>query len=303
MSDALEIDAGGRTVEVSRPGKVLFPEAGITKGDLAKYWLKVAKTALPHYHDRALSLERYPDGIEADGFYQKHAPEHFPDWIRRAELPKEGGTVVHVIADDLATLVYLADQGAITPHLALSRLDAPDRPDRLVIDLDPSDDDFAKVQAAARAARDLLRRLKATPFVQTTGSRGLHVVQPLDRSADFDAARVLAQALAARLADDAPDRFTTARRKADRGDRVYLDVGRNAFGQTAVAPYAPRARPGAPVATPLEWDEALDPSTGPRDWSVASIPRRLGQKADPWAVIGRHGVSVEALSRRLEALG
>jgi len=302
VTEAAEIEAGGRRVRVSRPEKALYPEAGITKRDLAEYWAGIAEVALPHYRDRALSVERYPDGVGESGFYQKHVPDHWPDWIRRVELPKEGGTVVHAVVEEAATLVYLADQGAITPHLALARLEAPDRPDRLVIDLDPSDDDFAKVQDAARAARDLFAALEARAFVQTTGSRGLHVVLPLDRSAGFEEARDFAHAFAERLAAADPERFTTEQRKAERGRRVYLDVQRNAYGQTAVAPYAPRARPGAPVATPLDWDEALAAGTGPRDWDVRAIPRRLGQKADPWARIDRHAASAETLARRLAAL-
>jgi bifunctional non-homologous end joining protein LigD len=301
MSETLEI--GGRALEVSRRGKVLFPGEGITKGDLIDYAAGVAETALPHLRGRPLSLERYPDGIGADGFFQKQAPDHAPDWIPRAELPKEGGTVDYLMAEEPAALVWLADQGAIAWHAALSRADRPDHPDRLVLDLDPSRDaDFAGVQRGAEILRDLLDRLEAPAFVQTTGSRGLHVVVPLDRGAAFETARALARDLAERAAAADPDRLTVEHRKAKRGDRVFVDWLRNAYGQTAVAPYSPRAKPGAPVATPLDWEEALDPGMSPRGYHVGNILRRLGQKADPWADIARHAVSAEAAARRLEAL-
>ncbi|MBK0401330.1 non-homologous end-joining DNA ligase [Limibaculum sp. M0105] len=293
------IEAGGREVEISRPDKVLFPEGGITKGDLADYWARIAGMALPHFRDRPLSMERFPDGIDADGFFQKDTPEHFPDWIERVELEKEGGTVRHVVVSEAATLVFLADQGMITPHLGLSRTDEIRKPDRLVVDLDPSDDDFAKVQRAARRLRGLLDEIGAHPIVQTTGSRGLHVMLALDRSAEFEEVRDFAGKLAARLAERHPDELTVEQRKAKRGDRVFLDILRNAYGQTSVAPYGVRARPGAPVATPLDWDEALSEGLGPRDYTISNIFRRLGQRNDPWTAIDEKADSITALAAAL----
>ncbi len=298
MSERIEI--AGRAFDLSHPDKVLFPATGATKYDLVDHYARVAEVALPHWRGRPVSMERYPDGVEAEGFFQKNAPDYFPRWIKRFELPKEGGTVDHVVADDAATMAYLAAQGCITPHLGLSRVDRPEHPDRLILDLDPSDDDFAKVREGARRAKRLLDRIGAPAFVQTTGSRGFHVVVPLDRSADFEAARALAHGLAGRLAEDAPDLLTIEQRKEKRGDRVFVDWLRNAYGQTAVAPYAVRARAQAPVATPLDWDEALG-GTGPQDYTLANIFRRLGQKADPWRGIARHGIAVATLRERLEA--
>lgn len=303
MSAGVEI-AGAR-FELTHPDKVLFPGvgigAGITKRALVDYYARIAAVALPHWQRRPVSMHRYPDGIDGEGFFQKQAPDYFPSWIKRFELPKEGGTVTHVIADSPATMAYLAAQGCITPHLGLARVDRPDHPDRLILDLDPSDDDFGKVRAAARLARRLLERLGAPCFVQTTGSRGLHVVVPLDRSAGFDAARRLARGLAGRLAEDNPKLLTVEQRKVKRGDRVFVDYLRNAYGQTAVAPYAVRARPQAPVATPLDWDEALG-ATGPRAYTLANIFRRLGQKADPWRGIDAQPAAAGTLAERLAAL-
>jgi len=282
------IETGGREVAISHPDKVLFPDDGITKFEMAEYYRRVSDLALRHYRDRALSMHRYPDGIDAEDFFQKDIPDYFPDWIARETLPKEGGEVTHVVANNAATLVYLANQGCITPHLALSRIDRPEHPDRMIFDLDPSDDDFGKVQETARHLGKLLDDLKLTSFVQTTGSRGLHVIVPLDRKADFDAVREFSHRICRALADRHPALMTVEQRKNKRGDKVFLDYLRNAYGQTSVAPYAVRARPGAPIATPLEWDEVGQSGLTPRKYRIDNIFRRLGQREDPWADIARH---------------
>lgn len=276
------IRVDGREVAVSHPDKILFP-CGITKADLVGYYQSIAPFMLPYCRDRALTMQRYPDGIEHEGFFQKHIPAYFPDWISRAPLPKEGGTVTHVIANNAATLVYLANQNCITPHLALARTDRPDHADRIVIDLDPSDQDFTKVQAAADCIRTMFERRSIPSFVQTTGSRGLHIFVPLDGSVPFDAVRGWVREFATEAAGSAPQLMTLEQRKSMRGDRVFLDIARNAYGQTSVAPYAVRARSGAPVATPLRWDEALAPGMRADKYGLANIFRRLAQIDDPWA--------------------
>lgn len=290
------VEAGDREVEISNPDKVLFPADGITKRDLAEYWARIADTALPHYRDRPLTMERYPDGIGQGGFFQKNTPDHFPDWIRRATLEKEGGTVTHVIADDAATLVYLADQGCITPHLALAKAESPDHPDRLIFDLDPSDGDFAKVQQTAEAVRRVLNRYGAHSFVTTTGSRGLHIVVPLDGSAHVDALRPFARRVARDVADAHPKLATAEQRKTRRGDRVLVDTFRTAYAQTVVGPYAVRARKGAPIATPVTWKEALSAAMSAQRYTLSNIFRRLGQRDDPWARIDADPVRASRLS-------
>ncbi|MEU7009877.1 non-homologous end-joining DNA ligase [Streptomyces sp. NPDC046332] len=280
MTAPQKIRAGRRTVEVGRPEKVLFPEDGITKAGLATYYRTVARRMLPHLRGRPLMLERHPDGVGDRGFMQKDIPDHFPDWVHRAELPKEGGTVTYVLCEDTATLVLLADQGCITPHRWLSRADLPDRPDRLVFDLDPSDDDFARVRDAARWLHDLLDELRLPSQLMTTGSRGLHVSVPLDRGAAFDEVRAFAADVAGVLTARHPDRLTTEARKKARGGRLYVDLQRNAYGQTSVAPYAVRARPGAPVAAPIAWGDLDDPGLGARRWTLADADRLL--EDDPW---------------------
>lgn len=296
------ITVGGHSIELSNRGKVFFPESGLTKGDLVEYYHRIAEVALPHYRDRPLTMQRFPDGIGEEGFFQKDVPDYFPDWVERVTLDKENGTVNYVLANNAATLVYLANQGCITAHLSLARRDKPNHPDRLVFDLDPSDDDFGKVQDASKRFKDLLDELNLASFVQTTGSRGLHVVVPLDRSADFDAVRDFARALTECLAERHADTLTIEQRKKRRGDRVFLDYLRNAYGQTAVAPYAVRAIEGGPVATPLRWDEVRAGDLGPQGYSMTNIFRRLAQIDDPWAGMAHQARSIDAAQRRLSEL-
>lgn len=292
----------GHEIEFSNLDKVLFPKSGLTKGDLVEHYRRIAEFALPHYRDRPLSMQRFPDGIDAEGFFQKNLPDYFPGWIDRVALKKEGGSVTYVLANHAATLVYLANQGCITPHLSLARQDKPDHPDLMIFDLDPSDDDFGKVQNAAKKLRALLDELALASFVQTTGSRGLHVVIPLDRSAAFDEVRDFARALADCLAGRHPNSLTTEQRKSNRGDRVFLDYLRNAYGQTAVAPYAVRAIEGAPVATPLNWDEVGRRELHAQKYTIKNIFRRLAQTGDPWSGIGRRAHSLAAVRERLAKL-
>lgn len=293
---------GRRNVEVSRPEKVLFPDVGVTKADLAEHYRSVASHMLRHIKGRPVSMHRFPDGVRSQGFFHKDVPDHFPDWIHRITVRKKGGTVTHAITCDAATLVYLADQACITPHVWLSRSDDLERPDRLVFDLDPSDGEFAGVRAAARATGELLRRVGLAPFAMATGSRGLHVWVPLRRKSGFDEVRAFARDVAGVLAERHPGELTVEARKAKRGGRILIDVMRNGYAQTAVPPYAVRARPQAPVATPLEWDELSDPRLRPDRWTTRSLPRRLGRKGDPWKGIGRSAGSLENARRALERI-
>jgi bifunctional non-homologous end joining protein LigD len=292
---------GSITVEISKPDKVLFPRDGITKADLAAYYDQVADVMLPHVRNRAVTMHRFPDGIKGEGFIQKDVPDYFPDWIKTVTVKKARGSVTHVVIDKAATLTYLADQACITPHVWLSRTDRVHYPDRLIFDLDPSGRAFEPVVAAARALHEVLEELRLVPYVMTTGSRGLHVVAPLDRSADFDAVRAFARRVAASVAERAPDRFTIEQRKEKRRGRVYLDTMRNAYAQTAVPPYAVRALPGAPVAAPLEWDE-LARLTDAQPYTITNMARRLARKGDPWKDIARRARAIAPSERRLETL-
>jgi bifunctional non-homologous end joining protein LigD len=207
------------------------------------------------------------------------------------------------VAENEETLVYLADQACITPHTWLSRVDRLDRPDRLVFDLDPSKEDFSAVRAAARRLGDLLEdELGLARFAMTTGSRGVHVVVPLRRDHDVDEVRRFARDVARVIAERYPDDLTVEARKAKRGDRILVDVARNGWAQTVVAPYAVRPKPRAPVATPLDWSELSDSRLGPQRWNVRNLFRRLDRDGDPWAAIARSARSLGAPRRRLDKL-
>jgi bifunctional non-homologous end joining protein LigD len=299
-----DIAVGGITVRLSNAGKVLFPDDGITKKDLARYYADAADRMLPWLRDRPITMMRYPDGLAGQRIVQKNVPAYFPDWIRRVEVPKEGGVVKHAICDKPATLVYLANQACIEVHGFTSRADQLDQPDQLVIDLDPPDSQhFEQVRQAALWARELLDgELGLTSYVRTTGGRGLHVHVALDRRADFAAVLEFTHHVAGVLASRHPDVITAEQRKDKRGDRVYVDVMRNAYAQTVVACYAVRARPGAPVSTPLRWPEVEDATLEPGRFTISTMRARLDSADDPWADFLSAGHGLGQASRRLARL-
>ena len=286
-----ELKIGRREVRVTHEDRVMFPEAGLTKLDLARHYERVAPAMLPHVRDRPLALQAFPDGIEGHGYFMKAVPRYFPAWIKRATVGKKGGTITHVLAQDAATLVYLAGQNVVTLHTWLSRADQPLKPDRLTLDFDPSGGGFAEVRAAARAAGERLRDLGLVPFAMTTGSRGLHVVCPLRRGPDFSEVHGFARALAEAMVADDPRHLTLEWHKAERGDRIYVDVNRIAYAQHAVAPYSVRPRAKAPIAVPLRWEELSNQSLRPDGWTVENVGERV-EAGDPW----------EGMSRRARAL-
>jgi bifunctional non-homologous end joining protein LigD len=295
-----EID--GHPVAVTHPDKVLFPADGITKADVVAYYRAVAAVLLPHVADRPLNLRRFPDGIERPGFFQQHAGDHVPDWVATVEVPARGAEqpVRHVRCRDEATLVYLANLGCIELHRWLASVAGLSSPDLIVVDLDPPDGvPLAQLREAAVLVREELTDLGLVPFVQTTGGRGYHVVAPLDGGTEEEIVRPLVRQIADGLAARSPDLLTTEQRKAKRGEKIFLDTNRNAYGQTAVAPYSLRARPGAPVATPIEWNELT--RVPPDRYGLRNVTRRLAQKPDPWRDLQRHARSAKAVADALAA--
>jgi bifunctional non-homologous end joining protein LigD len=283
MSDQRELTIENHRIVVSNPDKVLYPDDGLTKSDLVDHYRRVADVMLPHLYGRPLTLRRFPDGIEAEGFFQKEASDFFPDWIEIAKVPRRdgGAPVHHAVCDSAASLVYLASLATIEFHIWPSTVTALDNPDRMIVDIDPPDGvDTAELRPVARQIRRGVERLGLTAYVQATGGRGFHVVTPLDGSTDYDEVRRLARDLTDRIAAAGPDRLTTAIRKESRHGRIFLDTNRNGYGQTFVSPYSLRARPGAAVATPLDWRE-LGKAT-PNGYDIRRIGRRLSQRADPW---------------------
>src|SRR4051794_33586556 len=281
MTETLRV--GRRSVEITQPEKALFDRPRVTKLDLARYYESVAPAMLPHVRDRPLALQVFPGGIDQRGHFLKNAPEHFPDWIARAAVGKRGGSLTQVLAQDAATLVYLAGQNVVTPHIWLSRIDEPRKPDRLIIDFDPNPGvGFAAVRAAARDAGDRLRDAGLVPFAMVTGSRGVHVVCPLRRAASFKEVHTYARSLAEAMVADEPGRLTLEWHKAERGARIYVDVNRINYAQHAVAPYGVRARPRAPVAMPIAWEELSDRRLKPDRWTVRDAADRLAAEGDQW---------------------
>jgi bifunctional non-homologous end joining protein LigD len=293
---------GRRTIKITHPDKVLFPDDGIRKAELVDYYVEVAEVMVPHVRERPLSQHRFPDGIGGEAFWHKQIPKYFPPWVPRVRLQTEKGPQEQILCNEAATLAYLANQNCITPHVWLSRADRLRQPDQLIVDLDPPGDDFEPVRKGALLLKEIFEDIGLAPFVKTTGSKGLHVAVPVRRGADFEEAREFSRVLAGVLADR-DDRLTTEVRKDKRRGRVFIDVGRNAYGQTAVPPYAVRARPGAPVASPIDWEEVRDRRLSPRRYTLRNMSRRLSRDGDPWKEMGRHARSLRGPGRALRRLG
>ena len=292
----------GREIEISRPEKVLFPEDGITKGELIEYYARIAPWMLPHLRDRPLTLERYPNGINTKRFFQKEVSSYFPNWIQRVTIEKVGGKVTHVVCNDTATLVYLANQACVTPHILLSRLDKVHHPDQLVFDLDPQGDDFEVVRSTARAFKQLLDELGLPAFLKTTGSRGLHVVVPLQRREEYEPVRNFARELAAIVVSQAPKERTMEQLKAQRGDRIFIDTNRNGYAQLVAPAYAVRARKGAPVSVPLNWSELNKKSLKSNSFNIRTVFKRLDDATDPWAEFWDSAVALAKARRALQRI-
>ncbi len=270
---------GPYTVSLSNLTKPLI--GSITKGDIIAYYEMIADTMLPYTKNHPLMMHRFPEGITGESFYQKDASNYFPDWIKKVHIKKKGGYYDAVIAQNTATLVYLANQACITPHLWLSQYDELNKPDKIIFDLDPSIKDFSMIQDTALAIKELLDTLGLTSFVMTSGSRGLHVYIPLRRTADFKQTKAFATACAKVIIDKHPTMTTLEIRKDKRGKKVFIDTLRNEHGATSVAPYAIRAKPHAPVATPIYWSAVGSAELNPQLYTINNIADHLAQ-GDPW---------------------
>jgi bifunctional non-homologous end joining protein LigD len=276
-------------VKLSHPEKVLFPADGITKADLADYYEAVAPAMVRHTRDRPMNLWRWNAGIERPVVVQQAIPKGAPEWVATVEVARRrGGNVIHAIANDAATLRWLAQVNCITPHVWTSRVDRLDRPDRVIFDLDPPDEgvEFDLIREGALALGEHLRSIGLEPHAMTSGSRGIHVLAPLRRTKGHDEVRQWAAEIGVAVAEE-QETLTTEWRKNKREGRILIDTARNTYAQTTVAPYAVRAKPGAPVATPLRWEELEDPRLRANSHTLASIPARLESLGDPWEGLGR----------------
>ncbi|HET6899623.1 MAG TPA: non-homologous end-joining DNA ligase [Vicinamibacteria bacterium] len=285
---------------ITHPEKVMFPDDGITKGELAAYYEKIAPVMVPHMSGRPVTMERYPQGIGNKGFMQKDVVKGFPPWLQRAEAPKKDGTVHYPLVSDERSLLWLANQNCITPHVFASRVPDLFHPDVLVVDLDPTADEAPDVlRAAALGVRDLLKELGLPSWVKTSGSKGFHIVVPLDGKADFDEVASFAHAVGRALVQRDPKHLTQEFAKVDRGGRIYVDTGRNGYSATFAAAYAVRARPGAPVSAPCTWEEIERAEVGPRTFTVRTMADRMAAVGDLWSGLEQDKRSLGPARERL----
>ena len=268
---------------ITHPEKVMFPDCGITKGELADYYALVAPVMVPHLAGRPVTLERFHKGIGDKGFFQKNVAKGAPEWLERVAVPKMDGTVNYAIVRDARGLMWLANQNCITPHVWTSRVPELFHPDLCVFDLDPLVDDASVLRAAMLLLRDLLAELGLTSWVKTSGSKGFHVVVPLDGKADCGHVARFAHAVARALVRRDPAHLTLEFYKADRGGRILVDTGRNEFGATYAATYAVRPKPNAPVSAPCTWDEVASGEVGPQSHTLRTMRPRLEAHGDIWA--------------------
>ena len=287
---------------ITHPEKVLFPDDGITKGDLAAYYEAIAPVMLPHLRARPITMERYPAGIGKQGFWQKDVSKGFPAWLERVAVPKKDGVVHHPIVTDTRSLLWITNQNTITQHVWTSRAPDVDYPDICVFDLDPSIDDVASVRAAAIGLRDLLAELGLPSWVKTSGSKGFHIVVPLDGESKMAHVERFANGVGKLFVSHAPDHLTQEFNKVDRRGRIYVDTGRNGYSATFAAAYTVRAKPGAPVSAPCTWDEVERGKVEPRTFTLRNMPDRVAKVGDVWADMRRRGRSLKKPTEKLRRL-
>jgi bifunctional non-homologous end joining protein LigD len=285
---------------ITHPEKVLFPDDGISKGELAQYYEAVAPYMLPHLAGRPVTMERFPAGIAKPGFVQKDIAKGFPAWLKRVEVPKHGGSLHHGVIDDARSLLWLANQNCITPHVWSSALPDLYKPNLCVFDLDPSHEDLALLRAVALMVRDLLLELGLPSWPKTSGSKGFHIVVPLDGQSDFEQVARFAHGVGALLVKRHPEQLTQEFIKADRQDRMLIDTGRNGYSATFAAAYAVRAKPGAPVSAPCTWDEIERGLVTPQSFHLRTMVQRLSEVGELWADLHAHGQALAAASALLE---
>jgi bifunctional non-homologous end joining protein LigD len=287
---------------ITHSEKVLFPDDGITKGELAAYYEAIAPVMLPHLVGRPLTMERYPAGIGHQGFWQKDVSKGFPDWLQRVEVPKKDGVVHHPVVTDVRSLLWTANQNTITHHVWTSRVPDLKYPDICVFDLDPSTDDVASVRAAAIGLRDLLEELTLPSWIKTTGSKGFHIVVPLDGETPMGQAARFVAAVGTLFVSLAPESLTQEFSKVDRRGRIYVDTGRNGYHSTFAAAYTVRAKRGAPVSAPCTWKEVEGGKVEPGTFTVRNMLERVAKVGDVWADMRRRGKSLKGPIEKLAKL-
>jgi bifunctional non-homologous end joining protein LigD len=277
-----------RTVKLTSPDRVLYPEDGITKGDLFSYYEKVAPTLVPHLKNRPFTMKRYPHGIDGEVFFQKQAPKHLPDWIatrRFVTHPREGGSrlVDFALVNSTDAVLFMVQNNCIDMNAWYSRVDKPERPDFVLFDLDPPDGGFAMAIEVAHLIRELLDELELPGYVKTSGADGIHILAPITRRSTFEETYAFAGAAARVLEERHPGKVTTEWLKKKRSG-VLVDHRQNGAGKTIASVYSVRPKPGAPVSTPLRWQE-LAPDVRPRDFTMAVALQRIAEHGDLYAPV------------------
>lgn len=263
----------------------MFPDDGITKGELAAYYEAVAPVMLPHVRGRPVTMERFHRGIASPGFFQKNVAKGFPAWLQRVAAPKKDGVVHHPIVTDRRALVWLANQNCITPHVWTARAPNLRKPDICVFDLDPAAHEPDRLRAATLGLRDFLTELGLRSWVKASGSKGFHIAVPLDGKANYRAVAHFAHTVGAELVKRDPRNLTQEFYKADRGGRILVDTGRNEYSATFAAVYAVRPMRGAPVSAPCTWDEVERGTAEPAGITLRTMAARLAEVGDLWAAI------------------
>jgi len=285
---------------ITHPEKVLFPDDGITKGELADYYTAIAPVMLPHVRARPVTMERYPAGIGKKGFWQKDVSKGFPKWLRRVEVPKKDGTVRYPLITDTRTLLWVTNQNTITPHVWVSRAPKLNYPDLCVFDLDPPEEhDPDILRHAGLALRNLLEELGLRSWVKTSGSKGFHIVLSLDGKSKTDDVARFAHEVGTVLVKRDPRHLTQEFTKANRGGRILVDTGRNGFSATFAAAYAVRAKAGAPVSAPCTWEEIEGSKVGPRTFTLPTMAQRVSRVGDLWSDMRRHRGGLRAATDKL----
>lgn len=301
MANQEKIKINNKEISLSKTDKILYPDSDITKADIIEYYRKIWENIAPYATDRPLVMQRFPDGIQEQGFFQKKISDYFPGWIETITIKEKESNekAEYVNCNKEETIAYLANQGSLVLHGWLSKKSNVNKPDKMVFDLDPSDNDFEKVKQGALLLKELLDQGNIHSYPLITGSKGIHVIIPLKEKDDFDDIRNVAKQIAEIVTKRDDKNFTTETSKNKRGHKVFVDYLRNSYGQTSILPYSLRAIDNAPVAVPLDWDEIKDKELDPQKYNISNIFHRISQKQDPWKDMNKNAVDLTEIKDKL----
>ncbi len=301
MANQEKIKINNKEISLSKTDKILYPDSDITKADIIEYYRKIWENIAPYATDRPLVMQRFPDGIQEQGFFQKKISDYFPGWIDTITIKEKESNekAEYVNCNKEETIAYLANQGAVVLHGWLSKKSNLNQPDRMIFDFDPSGYDFEKVKKGALLLKELLDQCYIHSYPLIRGSKGIHVIIPLKEKDDFDDIRNVAKQIAEIVTKRDDKNFTTETSKNKRGHKVFVDYLRNSYGQTSILPYSLRAIDNAPVAVPLDWDEIKDKELDPQKYNISNIFHRISQKQDPWKDMNKNAVDLTEIKDKL----